>query len=257
MARLINPLPIPPGEHVLIHARLKGLASALSLTTSASSQTTSAKADYAGLSATLLDAFRERKCQSIVVPTFTYSFTKSLRYSVAESPSEVGRFSEEVRVAADPKCRTQDPVFSVIDVDDFGWNKHIHLDAFSDESIWMKWREENAIIVNLDLPHIVATQFHLVEKLANVPYRFDKLFSGELVDAAGVVHSIDYNYYVRDLDTISTWNRQLLESELRKANQLHDFEWLGIPGVWFRARDIEDVLCPIMKRDPNYLLASN
>lgn len=235
-------LPIPPGEHVMIHARTKGLAVA------------AGRSDYSVLTAELLDSFRNIRSKSIVVPAFTYTFTKSLRFSAADSPSEVGRFSEEIRVLAGPERRTLDPVFSVVDVDDFGWPKELNLDAFGDQSLWVKWREENAIIVNLDLPHIVATQFHLIEKLAEVPYRFDKTFCGEVTDPAGQLHRVGYNYYVRELDIPSTWNRRLLESELKRAGQLNEFRWNGIRGVWFRARDIEDVLCPIMRRDPQYLL---
>ena len=244
MAGLIEELPLPSGEHVLIHARLKGLASQCGVH------------DYTELAADVLDGFRALNCRSIVVPTFTYSFTKSLHFSVASTPSEVGRFSEEVRILAGTQRRTQEPVFSVVDVDDFGWNKERHLDAFSDQSIWSKWREENAIIVNFDLPHVVATQFHLVERLANVPYRFDKVFRGEMEDAQGTRHAVDYNYYVRDLDVVSTWDRERLEGELRKANQIHDFVWHDVPGFWFRAQDIEKVLLPIMQNDPSYLLKS-
>ena len=235
-------LPLPAGEHVMIHARTKGIATAAN------------RSDYSAITNELLDAFRAASCKSIVVPTFTYSFTKSLRFSVSDSPSEVGRFSEEIRKLAGPSRRTVDPVFSVVDVDDFGWSKQMQLDAFGEESLWVKWRELNAVIVNLDLPHIVATQFHLIEKLADVPYRFDKVFQGEIQDAAGQTNPVDYNYYVRNLDIPSTWNRKLLESELAKAGVLNEFHWCGVRGIWFRAKDIEDVLCPIMRSDPGYLL---
>lgn len=235
-------LPIPSGEHVIVHARMKGLALALG------------RNDYTAIAKEILEAFRSISCRSIVVPTFTYSFTKSLRFSVVDSPSEVGRFSEEVRGLAGPLRRSFDPVFSFVDVDSYGWSQEHILDAFGAESIWMKWRELNAVIVNLDLPHIVATQFHVIEKLADVPYRFDKRFRGEMLDASGKPHQVDYNYYVRDLEIASTWNRKLLEAELTKANRLTEFHWRGIRGTWMRARDIEDVLCPIMRRDPAYLL---
>ena len=235
-------LPIPKSEHVLVHARLKGLAASLG------------RSDYGQLTADLLDSFRATDALSIVVPTFTYSFTKTLKFSVSESPSEVGRFSEEVRTLVEPDRRTLDPIFSVVDVDDFGWSKDLNLDAFGVKSLWRQWQELDAVIVNLDLPHIVATQFHFIEKLADVPYRFDKSFTGEVTAADGASSKQEYNYYVRNLDIPSTWNRALLEEEIRKAGRLNEFQWRGVRGTWFRAKEVERVLLPIMTRDPQYLL---
>lgn len=237
-----EPFPIPSGEHVLVHARLKGLA------------TNSSCSDYVQLTRELLDSFRATKAISIAVPTFTYSFTNSLTFSAADSVSEVGRFSEEVRKLAPVAHRTLDPIFSVVDVDDFGWAKELNHDAFGENSLWRQWQDLDAVIVNLDLPHIVATQFHFIEKLANVPYRFDKTFSGEIIDANGRSTTCDYNYYVRNLDIPSTWNRVLLKEEIRRAGKLYEFQWQGVQGSWFRAKEVEGVLLPIMSRDPQYLL---
>lgn len=238
----LQELPIPTGEHILIHARIKGVANYLEET------------DYGVVAARLLDCLRATNAKSVVVPTFTYDFTKSLQFSASETPSEVGRFSEEVRKLCPVALRTLDPVFSVIDVDDHGWTKQLNLDAFGDDSLWRRWQEQDALIVNLDLPHIVATQFHFIEKLADVPYRYDKVFSGQITDADGKTMAADYNYYVRNLEGPSTWNRVLLEQEIDKANKLNEFEWCGIRGTWFRAKEVEEILLPIMRRDPEYLL---
>ncbi len=242
MSLVSESLPIPQSEHVMVHARLKGLSASTGVS------------DYAELSAFLLSAIRARDPLSIVVPTFTYSYTKSLEFSVRESPSEVGRFSEEVRLSVPASLRTLDPVFSAVDVDGFGWAGAPILDAFGADSLWVAWRDTDSIILNLDLPHIVATQFHLIEKLAGVPYRYDKQFAGVVVRSDGTQSQVEYNYYVRDLDAPSTWNRGLLEAEVAKAGKLHEFRWGGVRGTWFRAREVESVIRPIMERDPKYLL---
>lgn len=65
----------------------------------------------------LLNMFREIiRPSEIYVPTFSYSFTKTNFFDIKTTPSDTGRFSEEIRLIFQKKrYRTFDPVFSFIE----------------------------------------------------------------------------------------------------------------------------------------------
>ena len=53
--------------------------------------------NYKTITLKLLDTLDKKNLKSLIVPTYTYSFTKEKIFNRKISPSEVGRFSEEVR----------------------------------------------------------------------------------------------------------------------------------------------------------------
>jgi aminoglycoside N3'-acetyltransferase len=238
-------LDIPKSEHIMIHARLVNL---LNISPKLLS--------YKHASIYILDAFSEFDPLSIVVPSFTYSFTNNLNFSIKNSKSDIGRFSEEVRMLSLSKLRTLDPIFSVIDVKNFGWQKNYWNDeAFGMESIWESWDKCNGIIVNIDLPEIVSTQIHYIEKNTQVPYRFNKVFCGNVSDMDDKKYKLKYNYYVRDLRHNFVWNRSKIMSLLKDNNAVFSSIWNDIPIRWFRAKDLRKVLQPVIMSDPYYLLS--
>jgi hypothetical protein len=88
----------------------------------------------------------------ILVPAFTYSFTKTGIYDRANTPSEVGRFGEEIRLAFPPAQRTMNPVFSVIDCHSILKSDELSEDtAFGRHSLWNHLNEIGHICVNVNL----------------------------------------------------------------------------------------------------------
>jgi len=237
-------LEIPKHEHLMVHARILNLNS-----------NTFELRNYRSLSASFLKTLRELNPKSIVVPSFTYSYTKNLNFSVNNSKSEVGRFSEEIRLICDSSLRTLDPVFSVIDVENYGWNKNPwNKEAFGDKSIWESWDKLNGIIINLDLPEIISTQIHYIEYVSQVPYRFNKNFNGNVSDSNESNMRLNYKYFVRDMSQEFHWDRSKIVSILEQNNVIFNSSWNGLPVRWFRAMDIRKILQPIMMSDPYYLL---
>ena len=238
-------LDIPKREHVMIHARLVNLLNK-----------SPKLLDYKSASICILDAVRKLNPKSIVVPSFTYSFTDNLNFSINKSKTEVGRFSEEVRLQCSSKLRTLDPIFSVIDVENYGWTgSQWNAEAFGLQSIWESWDKYNGIILNIDLPEIISTQIHYIEKISQVPYRFNKTFIGNVSDFDDNTFKLQYNYFVRDLSHKFHWNRTKIISVLEDNNVVFNSTWNDIPIRWFRAKDLRKVLQPIMMSDPYYLLS--
>ena len=118
------------------------------------------------------------KSGTLIVPTFSYSFFKKENFKV-NSKSEMGIFAEYVRNLNQSE-RSIDPNFSVSIC---GKNKNYFLNntfnnTYSDKSFFDKFHKINGKIVNLNF--LGSTIIHYYERKLNVPYRFDKKFSGKI-----------------------------------------------------------------------------
>ena len=49
--------------------------------------------------------------------------------------------------------------------------------------------------MNINLPHIVASQLHYLEQKFAVPYRYNKVFEGNVCSTNGKSSKIKYNYF--------------------------------------------------------------
>ncbi|MCC5954243.1 MAG: AAC(3) family N-acetyltransferase [Acidimicrobiia bacterium] len=239
-----SPLPGLAGEHVVVHAALRPLRNHW-------------ECDTGTAAAALLDALHTSEAASVVVPTFTYTYTTSRAFDVRSSPSEVGAFSEHVRSVTSARQRTLDPVFSVVDATDHGWaDGRVSTAAFDEQSLWHRWDLDNATIVGIGLEQLVLTQLHYVEQRCAVPYRFTKAFPGEVTDADGTTHHVDYQYVVRDLDEDPQWDRAWVRSFLEEAGALTATTWEGVEVTLLHAGDLRRALEPLLAEHPRALLTT-
>ena len=127
----------------------------------------------------IVSSFGNKK---MIVPTFTYSFCNRENYAVMDSKTSMGAFNEYVRKIGD-RYRTDDPLLSISTPMELKF-------FFSDLG-------EHSLGLNsgLDrLHHMDGVKFlflgaemaecftyvHYVEKILEVPYRFDMPFEGEI-----------------------------------------------------------------------------
>ena len=127
--------------------------------------------------------------KSLIVPTFTYSFPNGEDYSIADSKTSMGAFNEFVR-KTDGRYRTDDPLLSV----SVPMALKPSFDHVSDHSLG----EGSALDI---LHHMDGVKFlffgaemaecftyvHYVEKMLDVPYRFDMPFTGKVIYPDGTV----------------------------------------------------------------------
>ena len=159
-------LDLPKRKVVVVHARIKSIAQQLE-----------GRCSYPEITGNIIHYLEEvASPPTIMIPTYTYSYTKSRVFHRLFSRSEVGRFSEEARLHG--YHRTPDPIFSFLDTNQY-FNEKVNFNiAFGKGSIFDFLHREDAIILNIGLGDFIATQRHYIERYYNVPYRFDKLFSG-------------------------------------------------------------------------------
>ena len=140
--------------------------------------------DTAFLLKALSDSLKESVGSSgtIILPTFTYSFTKNEPYDRASSKSKVGILTEYFRKQPDVS-RTVHPNHSVAI-----WGKHKNellktgKDTFDKDSIFGKLHKLNGKIVFFGAPFQSCTYVHYIEQMHGVPYRYIKKIRGKIID---------------------------------------------------------------------------
>jgi len=160
---------------------------------------------------------------TLLIPTFTYSFTRGEDYDVESSPSTVGAFSEWYRHRPGVR-RTADPLFSVAYEGSLGgdWDEALCTPgdtvAFGPASVFARLRELDAKLLCWGIGIEALTFAHYTEQYLEVPYRFMKDFSGT-VRAGGEATEVTSSYYVRELKReTEIWLAPLGEALLRDGN---------------------------------------
>jgi aminoglycoside 3-N-acetyltransferase len=159
---------------------------------------------------------------SILVPAFTYSFTKNEYYDVLKTPSSVGLFSERFRHGSDVK-RSRHPIFSVSTWGKFGGDflEGRNDDCFGPGTFFEMLLERNVKLVTLGCSLNSVTFVHYVEQRQQVSYRFMKTFSGKIIEGDDAM-DVNTNYYVRDMAlktgcNLALFGKVVKESELLRV----------------------------------------
>lgn len=141
---------------------------------------------------------------TLIVPTFSYSFTKDEPFDVLRTPSDVGLLTEFFRSRPGVR-RSMEPIFSVAasgaraaEIEALETT-----DCFGDDSVfaWLVHHGAKVVCVGCGLDRM--TFFHFAEQAFPVTYRYKKQFSGSVVDAAGTTRERTISYFVRDLSVRS------------------------------------------------------
>lgn len=135
----------------------------------------------------LYSIIMELNVNSVVFPTFTFSYGNQEDFDVRTTPTKMGMLNEYVRKLPDA-VRTVDPMMSVVV---FGNNKEL-LNITGEKSLG-----EGSIFDNLHHTAgvkflflgtrlgLCGTHMHYVEEQLRVPYRYDMDFYGKITDYDG------------------------------------------------------------------------
>lgn len=141
---------------------------------------------------------------TIIVPTFSYSFSNQEVFDVDNTPSTCGVFSEVLRLDPDA-IRSYDPNFSIAaigkDAQFFVNNLPNH--SFGSDSFWDRFLKSNGKFCNFNFDS-GSTFFHYVEKILNVPYRYDKKFSGKIMKDGKSINET-WSHFVFDHEKKNHW----------------------------------------------------
>ena len=192
---------------------------------------------------------------TLVLPSFTYSFTRGEAFDPRTSPSiGMGLLAERFRQSPGVR-RSRHPLFSVaasgalaeafasVPVDDcFGTGSAFDLLVRHDG--WIA-----CLACALDR----ATFVHHVEQRAGVGYRYFKNFAGRIDDAAGS-EMVTCRYLVRDLARASETDLGRLRRRLEQLGRLRHVAVGRVPLIAVRARDFLAVATGLLAEDPAALI---
>lgn len=136
---------------------------------------------------------------TLVVPTFTYSFPDGKEFDVRSAPSTCGLFTEFVRTHAGAR-RSLEPCVSVaaLGARAAELTADAPENAYGPGCFWERLLAAGGVICNFNFD-AGSTFLHYAERLQRVPYRFDKTFSGTVVDEGGARRARRSTIWVRQL----------------------------------------------------------
>jgi aminoglycoside 3-N-acetyltransferase len=194
---------------------------------------------------------------TLVVPTFSYSFTKGEPFDIRNTPSAVGMVSERFRNQPGVR-RTSDPIFSfasrgplarelcAIPVNE----------CFGAESVFAALHRLNAHIVDLGCSMSRGGTFvHYVETAYGVDYRYKKVFSGTVISADGQTSECSIVYNVRDLTRKSDGDLRRLQKRLADDGKSRTAEVGRSRIMAVTASDLFDTAWKMLDEDPVSLTA--
>ncbi len=157
---------------------------------------------------------------TLVLPTFTYSFTKGEPFDPATTSSAVGLLTEAFRNRPDVR-RSRDPIFSVAArgrlADRFA--ETATDDCFGPDSAFALLAQHDAWLACLGCGLDRLTFTHYVEQAVGVDYRYFKTFTGVCVEGGGETPGT-VRYFVRDLDRKTAIDLSRLKTDLAQAGRL-------------------------------------
>ena len=148
--------------------------------------------------------FLELNVETLVFPTFTFSFSNYEDFDICNSPSKMGMLSEYVRRKPESR-RSLDSVMSVAVIGD---PKNL-LEIRGNKALG-----EGSIFDNLHHAEgvrflffgtrfgLCGTHMHYVENVLKVPYRYDMEFNGKVIDENGTYHDDKRIIFVKYQDII-------------------------------------------------------
>lgn len=192
---------------------------------------------------------------TLVVPTFTYSFAKDQVFDREHSTSTCGAFAEAIRKRS-AASRSSDPLFSVaaIGARATEFTADAPVECFGPNSVWARLITADALIANLNLD-AGSTLVHHVEKRLGVPYRYDKTFSGTIVED-GAARGAQAIYFVRDLERPDTAPKfEPFDAEARRRGAARDARLGRGSIVAIRAPAVYELIESMLPVDPWFLTA--
>lgn len=152
----------------------------------------------------LLEALQELTGEegTLLFPAFNWDFCKGVGYDHHKTPVRTGALPKAALQRKD-FARTSHPIYSFA-----VWGAHKDellsndsLDSFGPGTIFEQMLQWDARALVIGMAALRGnTYIHHVEQTVGVPYRYNKEFTGDYTDQAGVCERRTYRMYVRDLE---------------------------------------------------------
>lgn len=192
---------------------------------------------------------------TLVMPSFTYSFTRGETYDPRTSPScGMGLLAERFRRRPGVR-RSRQPLFSVCAMGALAeaFAAVPVEDCFGPGSAFDLLLQHDGWIACLACAFDRVTFVHHVEQRCAVGYRYFKAFPGTIRDEAGAV-AVTCRYLVRDLERATQTDLGRLRARLAAQRSLCEVPVGRMPLLAVRARDFLATASRLLAEDPTALI---
>jgi aminoglycoside 3-N-acetyltransferase len=195
---------------------------------------------------------------NIVVPNYTYSLTKNEVFNINSTPPTIGRVCEYLSKTDVP--RTQDGNFSYLNFSNHFFHEHLQkietYATFGKNSLIDELFESNGYLCALGCG-LEFTEIHYIEKKLNVPYRFNKKFTGKINN--GVDEYVqDNTFFCRDISLELQSSFDVLYDDLKKEGMI---EYWSIDNIFaieaVKFRELYSFIKSKLNKNINYLVSDS
>lgn len=167
---------------------------------------------------------------TLMIPTYNFDFSNNGFYDIRHSRSTVG-YIGNVALSRNDFKRTKHPIHSFA-----VWGKDQELlchmknsDSFDCDSPFQYLYDNHGIEIGLGLEYAQGFTFiHYIECMAQVPYRFNKVFKGTYIDEKGDEEYREYDYPARDRAVSFEINEAGLKEILETSGAAESFMFEGV-----------------------------
>ncbi len=192
----------------------------------------------------------------LIFPSFNYDFCREKLYDINNDKSQIGALSEYFRTEA--TWRSCTPVFNFSGTGvmpiacEYG-----DIDPFSETSMFGFLDKEKALLLHYGSGLHTTTLLHYVESISKqLVYRYEKIFSGTVVDKKGVSHKVRLQYHVRPMGYELQYDWDKIERNLMENGIICKYEDGETRILLGRIDQIVSFWVNCLKEDPFYLLDS-
>ncbi len=198
---------------------------------------------------------------NICIPSYSLSFTRDEIYNMLSTPCvNVGAVSEYIR-NMNRERRTVDALFSYIVLGSKISERHFDVrdyESFGGNSIIEEVFNMDGYVCSIGGVFKNSTEIHFIEKLLEVNYRFNKIFSGQITDPGGNKYDQRITYFCKKFDYNLWYDFKGLENDLRNDGLLETISVEGFPlfisGIRFSL--LYDYIEYKIRKDMNYFIKS-
>ena len=195
---------------------------------------------------------------NIVIPSYTYSFTKDEVFDLNSTPPTIGKVCEYLNKTDAP--RTHDGNFSYLSFSNHFFQRYLQkiecYETFGENSLISELFESDGYLCALGCG-LEFTEIHYIERKLNVSYRFNKKFIGKV--HTGKSEYIQENiYFCRDMTLNLSSNFDALYYDLKNEGLLERWSIdniLEIEAIKFR--ELFSFIESKLKKKKDYLVVSD
>lgn len=192
-------------------------------------------------------------------PAFNLDYPKTRIHDVINTPSQMGHLSEYFRqniatwrdeIPMHSCCGTgmAPPLFET---------ENGVCDPWSKNSLWAQLSAAGGYLLFYGAGLDAISFLHYTEKKIGVPYRFQKLFPGALIDKNGESRSIIGSHIVRPMGYNVHYDWDKLKGDLQQAGIWHELSDRRTRILLIPAKELDILWTEKLEKDPLYFLDHN